>query len=1353
MGDTRARLASFSLLLPLIAVAGLAAGCGDNNPSQANGGTSGGGTGGSAAGAGGGAAGTGGSAAGTGGNAAGTGGGAAGTGGSAAGTGGSAAGTGGSAGSGGGTGGVPTTDAGFDTPPPIPCYTTAFTAPLNGATLTVADDTDHSCLNGFQYTVGITSAAPNGTTVQLFDGSSLLKTSTVSGGTASFAVQLASSGTSQLSIQYPTTLACVVEANVTVTCPNSPPTCSISAPTISATHPDLNGVPAPNGDRTSSSGSAYQATFVVNTNAEDGQAISLAIDNAATPSTITVLNATASGGRATFGVTLVPDGTYEVTATCKNLEGATGISTKSTFPVDTTPPQLTVNSPTSGQFFGPSALDANHAFSVCAATSSSDAAGLSSSLGPAQQNLCVTQGGSAKTCTAMNVINNSTCLKVVCPGGAPFSLDITLNDAAGNPTVQTVTGVSCASTLPTVQIIAPLSDSGTFSDKSKHILSATAPVGIRDADPATAGAQTDVVTCSDTNGAVALFVGHKGGALVQLGTAVGTTAAAITDNCPAGLGFIAHFSGVTLPESNENPDGTLSAATELMATLTSAANTSDVGTSPAVDVWVDSIPPALALTSPAGLCGSFTQSATTVNEDVTFTADDDILNVQVQNGASTTTYDTPSFIGGVATFSNVAFTVGQNDVSATEDDPAGNETDMTPVPCLVTIGAAPVVTFTAPVPNSVLCPSTATLTGCIDDTDPATPGWQGTLGVHVVANGAPVVGTVVTFTIGATVLGSTATNSSGDAQISNVTLPEGVDTITATTDNVPGAGVGVGTLNVTVDTVAPNAPTGLSVSVTDRRRTTMLVTWTAPSDSDGKNVLGYQVRYAKVPVTAANFDNPAVTTAVNYSGTPASPGQVDGVAVSPLYIENGYYFGVEATDLAGTRSALLASPAAGACTCASQCCAAHFNVTTIPSTSGTNEFFGFSMSGGGDLNGDGLSDVLVGTSGGGKAYLFFGSTTFATVAPSVVFSGSGANFGYAVAQLGDIDGDGLPDLAISDPFSNVKVYIYKGRATWPMTLTDAQADYVIGGDATYATSGLGAALAQLGDFTGDGINDFAIGARAFAGSIGRVIIIPGKASGFGSIALPDTTNSIVIDGDASLGLPFFGYSIASLGHFYSVSSGTTMVVGSPGRAASVPANSGHVYAFHGQAGTAGVISIATADQVIAGPAATAQIGQMVSNMGPLLGSFPAVGIGNPADFVDVAGRSGVGYVTFGTPPTGPLANKVILYSSVGTQTGAVVLGGGLSGQDIKLSLIGDGTPDLLVAAETGSLVTISDGAKLASKTSPVDIATTAEVKVPVPAGWSIGVGEGTLIGDINGDTYPDFCIGKAVQPGAIAVYW
>ena len=136
-------------------------------------------------------------------------------------------------------------------------------------------------------------------------------------------MQLTSPGQSALSIQFPSTAACsdpTTQSTVTVNCPNTPPTCNISQPTISGTHIALNGVPAPAGDRASQIGSPYQVTFTVTTNAEDGQPVTLAFNNVASPSVVMTLNGTVANGSATFGVPLSPDGTYQVTRDVQERE-------------------------------------------------------------------------------------------------------------------------------------------------------------------------------------------------------------------------------------------------------------------------------------------------------------------------------------------------------------------------------------------------------------------------------------------------------------------------------------------------------------------------------------------------------------------------------------------------------------------------------------------------------------------------------------------------------------------------------------------------------------------------------------------------------------------------------------------------------------------------------------------------------------------------------------------------------------------------------------------------------------------------------------------------------------------------
>ena len=111
------------------------------------------------------------------------------------------------------------------------------------------------------------------------------------------------------------------------------------------------------------------------------------------------MTALAAGGKATFaGVPLPGDGTYEVQARCIDGNGVVGRSGKGTYPVDTTPPDLTVSKPASGDFIGPSGLTAG-AFPVCGSTTATDAVGLSATLGTRQSNFCVSTTGSP-TCRA-----------------------------------------------------------------------------------------------------------------------------------------------------------------------------------------------------------------------------------------------------------------------------------------------------------------------------------------------------------------------------------------------------------------------------------------------------------------------------------------------------------------------------------------------------------------------------------------------------------------------------------------------------------------------------------------------------------------------------------------------------------------------------------------------------------------------------------------------------------------------------------------------------------------------------------------------------------------------------------------
>ncbi|MEY4582822.1 MAG: hypothetical protein RL701_7525, partial [Pseudomonadota bacterium] len=155
----------------------------------------------------------------------------------------------------------------------------------------------------------------------------------------------------------------------------------------------------------------------------------------------------------------------------------------------------------------------------------------------------------------------------------------------------------------------------------------------------------------------------------------------------------------------------------------------------------------------------------------------------------------------------------------------------------------------------------------------------------------------------------------------------------------------------------------------------------------------------------------------------------------------------------------------------------------------------------GDVNSDGVDDLLVG--GWGEAYLVFGSRTGWTgTEPNVVFRGNGWPFGDQVVGLGDFNGDGRNDFAITDWGANNfagRVLVYYGRAgnrPWPTaidTTTGCKADLCFE-NTSGAISSFGYQIAAAGRFNGDALADLAVSEPYVAeGQSGRLFVLLGKA--------------------------------------------------------------------------------------------------------------------------------------------------------------------------------------------------------------------------------------------------------------------
>jgi hypothetical protein len=157
----------------------------------------------------------------------------------------------------------------------------------------------------------------------------------------------------------------------------------------------------------------------------------------------------------------------------------------------------------------------------------------------------------------------------------------------------------------------------------------------------------------------------------------------------------------------------------------------------------------------------------------------------------------------------------------------------------------------------------------------------------------------------------------------------------------------------------------------------------------------------------------------------------------------------------------------------------------------TNQYVGFSVAGVGDVDGDGKPDVLVGDYNG--VVNLYGATG------SVIYTLSGqasSLFGYSLASCGDVDGDGMRDLLIGAPgySSGSPTIPFCGGAYVFSAATGAQL-FVVEGDAQ--NDSLGRSVSGVGDVDGDGVPDLLAGSyTSFGnGSLSGMVRVASGATG------------------------------------------------------------------------------------------------------------------------------------------------------------------------------------------------------------------------------------------------------------------
>ncbi len=145
--------------------------------------------------------------------------------------------------------------------------------------------------------------------------------------------------------------------------------------------------------------------------------------------------------------------------------------------------------------------------------------------------------------------------------------------------------------------------------------------------------------------------------------------------------------------------------------------------------------------------------------------------------------------------------------------------------------------------------------------------------------------------------------------------------------------------------------------------------------------------------------------------------------------------------------------------------------------------FGSVVASGGDINGDGVPDILVGDAlqdvganvDQGQVHIFGGLDGTLIRTLNNPFPQSGARFGVSAAFVGDINGDGRADIIVGASLQDVGGNFEQGQAFVFSSATGALL-FTLNDSTPQTNANFGAAVASAGDVNGDLIPDLLVGA-------------------------------------------------------------------------------------------------------------------------------------------------------------------------------------------------------------------------------------------------------------------------------------
>jgi len=424
-----------------------------------------------------------------------------------------------------------------------------------------------------------------------------------------------------------------------------------------------------------------------------------------------------------------------------------------------------------------------------------------------------------------------------------------------------------------------------------------------------------------------------------------------------------------------------------------------------------------------------------------------------------------------------------------------------------------------------------------------------------------------------------------------------------------------------------------------------------------------------------------------------------------------------------------------------------------------SDVFAHSVATAGDVNGDGFSDVVVGSYGHdagagaganrGRAYAYLGSG--GPPPTSAAWIGSGdediALYGRCVASAGDVNGDGYSDWIVGAYAHDAggvlnsnpgRAYLYLGTGA----AFSSSAAWTGSGDENYA--GYGASVASAGDVNGDGYSDVLVAAiyhdagagTGFSADRGRVYLYLGSAAGL------STSPSWIASGDENQA--YFGFALSTAGDVNGAGY-SDVVIGAYGHDAGggASAERGRAYVYLGSASGLSV-----------DPAWTESGSQNFVRFGNSVGTAGDV---NRDGYSDVV----VGAYTDPTDGIGRGRAFVYLGGAGGLSTSPAWTGAGDEDQAIFGSAVGtagdvngDGYADIVVGAahhDAGGGLGANRGRAYvylggASGTAIFPVATRSGDVNGASFGFSVATA-----GDVNSDGYSDVIVGASTHSaGSVA---